>query len=168
MAKGLNSFPKLVAAVSTLRPRGSSRAVSHPTLGENKHGPLWLPAPMSGPCSAAQLLRPRLQGGQFNPSKASGCLPYPLTTGSRNRQGCLGLSSSQALGGLLLPPGQSPQVSGFRPDRRDPAPCPLEGEPKRLALALLASSISSPLAMPCSTTIRPYHIGLPQHALLPL
>lgn len=54
--------------------------MSHSALGENKHGPLRLPAPTSGPCSAAQLLRSRLQGERLNPFKADGRLPNPLTT----------------------------------------------------------------------------------------
>lgn len=77
-------FPELVAIVSIVYPQGSGRAVSHPALGEEKHWPLRLPAPMSGPCSAAQSLRSRLWGGRLNPCQAGGRLAYPLTTVSQN------------------------------------------------------------------------------------
>lgn len=113
--------------------------------------------PVSGPCSAAQSLGPRLQGGQFNPFPASGCLPYPLTTGSRNWQGCLGLSSSRTLGGLLPPSRPEPTGGWIRARQRDPAPCslPPEGEPKRLVQTLPASSVTSPLAAPARQALGP-------------
>lgn len=66
--------------------------------------PLWFPAPTSGPCFAAQLVRLKLQGGQLNPCQASGCLLYCLTMVSSNRQGCLG-----PLGITCCPPDWGPR-----------------------------------------------------------
>ena len=61
---------------------------------------------MSGPCFVAQLVRLKLQGGQLNPCKASGCLLYCLTMVNWNWQGCLG--AQQLLGPFEItccPPG---------------------------------------------------------------
>lgn len=118
--------------------------MSHPALGENKHGPLWLPAPMSGPCSATQLLRSRLQGEQLNPFKADGRLPQPPY---HNK-----LELAQQLPGTwrslaAVPPQAGPHRwldSGYIGEAHcSPSP---QDESKLLVLALMVFSVTSP---PC-------------------
>lgn len=95
MGKGPKIFPQLVATVSTLCPRGSGRAVSHPALGENKHSP---PAscPHVRPLFSSTIAQVEAEGGQLNLFKAGGRVPCAQGAVSWNWHGRLGLSSSWA------------------------------------------------------------------------
>lgn len=123
--------------------------------------PLWFPAPMSGPCFVAQLVRLKLQGGQLNPCKASGCLLYCLTMVSRNWQGCLG--AQQLLDPLEITcclPGWDPKMAGLH---YSPPP---EGEPESLVLAFMAFTVTSAPGTLCSKK-RCGHGSLPKSSELP-
>lgn len=74
--------------------------------------PLWFPAPMSGPCFAAQLVRLKLWGGQLNPCKASGRLPCCLTMELAGLPG--GSAARGSLAGYPLPSRLGPK-GGWSP-----------------------------------------------------
>lgn len=125
------------------------------SFGRKYMWPLWFPAPTSGPCFAAQLVRLKLQGGQLNPCQASRCLLYCLTMVSSNRQGCLGPLEITG-----CPPDWGPKMAGlcYSP--------PPEGEPESLVLAFMAITVASPPGTSCSK--KPYgHGSLPKPAELP-
>ena len=98
MGKGLKIFsPELVASVSTVYPRGSSRAVSHPAMGENKHGPSsFLP-----PCPALVQQHNRCSGldcrvGSLTPARPVGPSPTPSPREARISRAAWGRRSSWA------------------------------------------------------------------------
>ena len=78
IGKGAQRFSPELLAIVSMCPRGSSRAVSHPALGEEKHGPSGFlpPCPAlvqqhnrSGPdCGAVSLTPARPVGASPTPS----------------------------------------------------------------------------------------------------
>ena len=70
-------FPELVAIVSIVCPRGSSRAVSHLALGEEKHGPSGFLPPCPALVQQHNRSGPDCGAGSLTPARPVGASPTP-------------------------------------------------------------------------------------------